>query len=218
MPEEHLWPFSSVSIVQFEFELFSSVSIVEFEQINVCWERNNFWICFQSFEFTYHFCKTAWQIRCLIINFLASIYSFKVNNRNTRKRCEISSKLTIKTPEPCQWQQWGQHFVDFQQVNVSWVFLIFLVTDREIRVGQQPRICLLKSKEIKVVSSIKVQVGSCALVYFFDNDLSQLLFVQIINRNSRIVCKICSKLTLKTPEFHHWGNCQLSLRWLASLW
>ena len=27
------------------------------------------------------------------------IYMFKVNNRNTRTRCEICSKLTIKTPE-----------------------------------------------------------------------------------------------------------------------
>ena len=29
----------------------------------------------------------------------ADIYMFKVNNRNTRTRCEIRSKLTIKTPE-----------------------------------------------------------------------------------------------------------------------
>ena len=29
----------------------------------------------------------------------ANIQLFKVNNRNTRKRCEICSKLTIKTPE-----------------------------------------------------------------------------------------------------------------------
>ena len=29
----------------------------------------------------------------------ASNYMFKVNNRNTRTRCEICSKLTIKTPE-----------------------------------------------------------------------------------------------------------------------
>ena len=27
------------------------------------------------------------------------IYLLKVNNRNTRTRCEICSKLTIKTPE-----------------------------------------------------------------------------------------------------------------------
>ena len=28
-----------------------------------------------------------------------NIYFFKVNNINTRKRCEICSKLTMKTPE-----------------------------------------------------------------------------------------------------------------------
>ena len=29
----------------------------------------------------------------------AGVYMFKVNNRNTRKRCEKCSKLTTKTPE-----------------------------------------------------------------------------------------------------------------------
>ena len=29
----------------------------------------------------------------------ADIYLLKVNNKNTRTRCEICSKLTIKTPE-----------------------------------------------------------------------------------------------------------------------
>ena len=33
----------------------------------------------------------------------AGIYMFKVNNRNTRTRFEICSKLTIKTPERRQW-------------------------------------------------------------------------------------------------------------------
>ena len=32
----------------------------------------------------------------------AGIYLLKVNNRKTRTRCEICSKLTIKTPEQCQ--------------------------------------------------------------------------------------------------------------------
>ena len=31
--------------------------------------------------------------------FSASIYLFKVNNINTTARCEICSKLTIKTPK-----------------------------------------------------------------------------------------------------------------------
>ena len=32
-------------------------------------------------------------------NYPVNIYLFKLNNRNSRKRCEMCSKLTIKTPE-----------------------------------------------------------------------------------------------------------------------
>ena len=52
------------------FTPFSSVSI--FEQVNVCW---------------------------VIMSYPAGIYMFKVNNKNTRSRCEICSKLTVKTPK-----------------------------------------------------------------------------------------------------------------------
>ena len=48
----------------------------------------------------------------------ANIYLFKVNNRNTRKRSEINSKLTIKTySTPFS----SVSIVEFEQVNVSWV-------------------------------------------------------------------------------------------------
>ena len=40
-------------------------------------------------------CRTTKRIS----HFLADICLLKFNNRNTRKRCEICSKLTIKTPE-----------------------------------------------------------------------------------------------------------------------
>lgn len=33
----------------------------------------------------------------------AVIYLFNVNNKNTRTRCKICTKLTIKVPEPCRW-------------------------------------------------------------------------------------------------------------------
>ena len=39
----------------------------------------------------------------LIKDFPAGIYLLKVNNRNIRTRCEICSKLTIKTPERSFW-------------------------------------------------------------------------------------------------------------------
>ena len=42
------------------------------------------------------------------------IYLLKVSNRNSRKRCEICSKLTIKTP--------GQH-----HWHISHLFLVFLL-------------------------------------------------------------------------------------------
>ena len=42
---------------------------------------------------------TFLTIKFAYTNIPAGIYLFKVNNRNTRARCEICSKLTIKTPE-----------------------------------------------------------------------------------------------------------------------
>ena len=54
------------------------------------------------------------------INHPASIYLFKVNNRNTRKRCEMCSKVTIKTPK---WHLFLAHLLLTlnKQMLVSWV-------------------------------------------------------------------------------------------------
>ena len=41
-------------------------------------------------------------------------YMFKINNRNTRKKCEIFSKLTIKTPERRHWRRSGVFIVNFE--------------------------------------------------------------------------------------------------------
>ena len=40
----------------------------------------------------------------------------KVNNRNTRTRCEIYSKLTIKTPERRQWRRSGVFILNFEHI------------------------------------------------------------------------------------------------------
>ena len=54
----------------------------------------------------------------------ANIYFFKVNNRNTRRRCEICSKLTIRTPE---WRQWclSGAIVNFE--HILHLLLLFLL-------------------------------------------------------------------------------------------
>ena len=54
-----------------------------------------------------------------------NIYLFKVNNRNTRKTCEIFSKLTIKTLERRQQSRSGVFIVNFE--NISHLFLVFLL-------------------------------------------------------------------------------------------
>ena len=55
----------------------------------------------------------------------ANIYLLKVNNKGTRKRCKICSKLTIKTPQICQWLCSGVFVVNFE--HISYIFLVFLL-------------------------------------------------------------------------------------------
>ena len=52
-------------------------------------------------------------------------YMFKVNNRNTRIRCEICSKSIIKTPERCRWHRSDIFIVDFE--HISHLVLVFLL-------------------------------------------------------------------------------------------
>ena len=54
----------------------------------------------------------------------ASNYMFKVNNRNTRTKCEMCTNLTIKTPERLHWRR-SVVFVIF--VHVSQLVLVFLL-------------------------------------------------------------------------------------------
>ena len=55
----------------------------------------------------------------------SDIYLLKVNDRNTRTRCEISSKLTIKTPDGRHWRRSGVFIVNFE--HISHLVLVFLL-------------------------------------------------------------------------------------------
>ena len=50
---------------------------------------------------------------------------FKVNNRNTRTRSEICSKLTIKITERHHWRRSGIFIVNFE--HTSQLVLVFLL-------------------------------------------------------------------------------------------
>ena len=59
----------------------------------------------------------------LILCSPAGNYLFKVNNRNTRTRCEIYSNLTIKIPERCHYftPYSSVSIVNFEHVIADWV-------------------------------------------------------------------------------------------------
>ena len=60
----------------------------------------------------------------------AGIYMFKVNNRNTRTRCERCSKLTIKIPELRQLCLSGVFIVNFEHISYLVLVLLLLTLSR----------------------------------------------------------------------------------------
>ena len=60
-----------------------------------------------------------------IRHYLANIYLFKVNNRNTRKKCEISSKLTTKNTRTTSMTSFCCFIVNFE--HISHLFLVSLL-------------------------------------------------------------------------------------------
>ena len=55
----------------------------------------------------------------------AGNYMFKINNRNTRTRCEICSNITIKTPVQRQWRRCSAIIVNCE--HISHLVLVFLL-------------------------------------------------------------------------------------------
>ena len=56
------------------------------------------WLCTKANVISKEFTQNLKRLSQAVVA-PAGNYMFKVNNRNTRTRCEICSKLTIKTPE-----------------------------------------------------------------------------------------------------------------------
>ena len=72
---------------------------------------------------------------------------FKVNSRKTRARCEICSKLTIKTPERHQWCCSGVFIVNFEYI--SYLFRVFIPNIKQVNAGWDNSLCTLTSREYK---------------------------------------------------------------------
>ena len=66
----------------------------------------------------------------------ASNYHLKVNDRT---RCEICSKITLKTPELRQWRRSGVFIVNFEHVIVGWVKIkgVYLLQTKQVELTEQ---------------------------------------------------------------------------------
>ena len=91
----------------------------------------------------HHFIRNS---RVLTIHNPGGIYIFKVNNKNTRTRCEICSKLTIKTPEPHHWRRSGIFLVHFNYI--SHLALVFLLLTLNMQMPTGIYLLLSTSSEI----------------------------------------------------------------------
>ena len=65
----------------------------------------------------------------------AGNYMFKANNRNTRTKCEICSKLTIKIAERHQWRRSGIFIVNFELILHLALVFVLLTLSRKIPAG-----------------------------------------------------------------------------------
>ena len=74
-------------------------------------------------------------IRIINLYMKTYIYLFKVSNRNTRKRCEICSKLTIKTTKQSQEGHSGVFIVNFKHILHFFSSVSIVDLNRQIFAG-----------------------------------------------------------------------------------
>ena len=65
----------------------------------------------------------------------ANIYLLKFSNRNTRKRCETCSKVTVKTTEWRQWCRSGVFIVNFEHISLLFLVFLLLTLDKSTLLG-----------------------------------------------------------------------------------
>ena len=97
---------------------------------NLCWSLFLFSALRYSVtnvaEFWKHRNKTRtmrWDLQKIFCDNPVSYYLFKVSSRNTRTRCEIYSKLTIKAPKRRHWRRSGFFIVPFCSILYHTRFL-----------------------------------------------------------------------------------------------
>ena len=122
----------------------------------------------------------------------------KVNNRNTRTRCEICSKLTIKTPERRQWRRSGVFIVNFEHIShlVLMFLLLTLVTSENYvkNLFKKHRHCqeyqinfMILKKNLLFNAAVKSQFNNCILASMFCLRTSSNMINKVHERALRVI-------------------------------
>ena len=69
----------------------------------------------------------------ILTHFPVGNHMFKANNKNTRTRREICSKLTVKTPER-QWRRSSVFIVNFEHISTP-CFSVFIANFEQVNSG-----------------------------------------------------------------------------------
>ena len=119
---------------------------------------------------------------------------FKVNNRNTRARSEICSKLTIKTPARHHWRRSGVFIVNFEHISHLAVVFLLLTLNIWMPIGKGS------------VVWKGLRLSNSRVVFESQRSPPNVYLFKVSIRNTRKRCEICSKLTINTPKQHHWRS------------
>ena len=93
-----------------------------------------------------------------------TVYLLKANNRNTRTKCGICSKLTIKTPEGRHWRRFGVFIVNFEHISCLVLVFLLLTLNMYMPTG-------VLSKETGTICNFQsmrtlVELNSLLLIFF----------------------------------------------------
>ena len=131
---------------------------------------------------------------------------FKVNKKrhqndatNTRKKCEICSKLTIKTPEWRHRRHFGVYIVNFELISHIVLVLLLLTLNMQILAGKSRLLAVNYHcrKKLQHSSGFSPNFFSWLYLTFLDFPLSLLWLSLILARNELHGSRIFPKSKFK---------------------
>ena len=76
------------------------------------------------------------------------IYLLKVNNKSTRIKCEICSKLTINTPERRHWRRSGVFIVKSEHISRLVLVFLLLTVNKQVNARRLTRYLISSCRDI----------------------------------------------------------------------